>query len=468
MWITVSGFYGSGYRPLVLTLPGEQPLPDGDFVTIWNQTDKDRSLVLRTTKMSSLTEYEDWVTTAMADGPGVKVFQQGPALPFSFDVVQASGGHTNTVFTVKESSGAQRVMRWRAGMASWATLVPATGSGPTRARRMFVDPYRPQLIYVLDDDHVWRSDDGGARWVIDTSLETVLTLDGFSFTQRGNDVVLRDMAFDPTGPYRFAVGPRGVFHTLDGITWSHLALSTALAAQPSNLFYDPGRRPCDRSLYVSTSARGVLRLHPLPPEWDDPLGSVVATTGRITLLRVHDVATGFGPPDDRARRRGDRAGRHRARQGVRVPPPGRHRRGQGASPARPAPGGVHGQPAGPPGVPANRLPNRTNHPSHPNLRRPPMALLNANGKLTLLRVHDVGTKYGPPTDLIDVECVFQLDRTGAKSFGFKLREDTNRPAHQGMLDLLRDAFTHGHTVNVDHEIAAGKLNGVAIRIWLTR
>ena len=97
-----------------------------------------------------------------------------------------------------------------------------------------------------------------------------------------------------------------------------------------------------------------------------------------------------------------------------------------------------------------------------------MALLNANGKLTLLRVHDVGSKYGPPTDLIDVECVFQLDRTGAKSFGFKLREDTNRPAHQGMLDLLRDAFTHGHTVNVDHEIAAGKLNGVAIRIWLTR
>ena len=299
MWITVSSFYGAGYRPLVLTLPGEQPLPDGDFVTIWNQTDTDRSLVLRTTKMSSLTAYEDWVTTAMADGPGVKVFQQGPALPFSVDVVQASGGHTNTVFTAKESSGAQRVMRWRAGMTSWATLVPATGTGPTRARRMFVDPYRPQLIYVLEDDHVWRSDDGGARWVIDTSLETVLTLDGFSFTQRGNDVLLRDMAFDPTGPYRFAVGPRGVFHTLDGITWSHLALSTALAAQPSNLFYDPGRRPCDRSLYVSTSARGLLRLHPLPPAWDTPLGSVVATTGRITLLRVHDVATGFGPPDDR-------------------------------------------------------------------------------------------------------------------------------------------------------------------------
>jgi hypothetical protein len=34
--------------------------------------------------------------------------------------------------------------------------------------------------------------------------------------------------------------------------------------------------------------------------------------------------------------------------------------------------------------------------------------LNASGKISLLRVHDRGTAYGPPTDRIDVEVVMQF------------------------------------------------------------
>ena len=97
-----------------------------------------------------------------------------------------------------------------------------------------------------------------------------------------------------------------------------------------------------------------------------------------------------------------------------------------------------------------------------------MPLLRAVGVPNFLWVNDVGTRFGPPTDQIDVEVVFRLDRTGTKSYGFKLRDDANRAAHQGMLDLLRDAFTHGHTVNTDYEIETGKQNGVSIRVWLTR
>jgi hypothetical protein len=97
-----------------------------------------------------------------------------------------------------------------------------------------------------------------------------------------------------------------------------------------------------------------------------------------------------------------------------------------------------------------------------------MALEQSTGKLKLLRVHDVGTKYGPPADQIDVEVVFSLTTAPDKAFGFKLRNDTQRLAHQGMLDLLRDAFAGNLTVTTDYEIAAGKRNGVALRVWLTK
>jgi hypothetical protein len=95
-------------------------------------------------------------------------------------------------------------------------------------------------------------------------------------------------------------------------------------------------------------------------------------------------------------------------------------------------------------------------------------LLQSSGKLTFLRVHDVGTKFGPPTDQIDVEVVAQLNTTGKKSYGFKLRDDGNRLAHSGMLDLLRDAFNHNWTVAIDHETPTGKENGVIIRVALIK
>ena len=97
-----------------------------------------------------------------------------------------------------------------------------------------------------------------------------------------------------------------------------------------------------------------------------------------------------------------------------------------------------------------------------------MPLQNATGKVTLLRVHEMGSGYGPSTDSLDVEVVFQMDTIPTISIGFKLRADADRPVHEGMLDLLRDAFTFGWTAHVDYEIGAGKRNGTALRVWLTR
>lgn len=94
-------------------------------------------------------------------------------------------------------------------------------------------------------------------------------------------------------------------------------------------------------------------------------------------------------------------------------------------------------------------------------------LLQSSGKLTFLRVHDVGTGWGPPSDFIDVEVVVRLDSREGEAFGFQLRNDQNLPARQGMLDLLRDAFSQNSTVTIDYDIDPGKKNGVIIRTALT-
>lgn len=97
-----------------------------------------------------------------------------------------------------------------------------------------------------------------------------------------------------------------------------------------------------------------------------------------------------------------------------------------------------------------------------------MALLQRSGKITLLRVHDVGTKFGPSTDQIDAEVIVKLNTKPDEAYGFQLRNDTNRVARQGMLDLLRDAFNNNWTVTMDYNIETGKKNGVIIRTMLTK
>lgn len=96
------------------------------------------------------------------------------------------------------------------------------------------------------------------------------------------------------------------------------------------------------------------------------------------------------------------------------------------------------------------------------------AQVTASGRINMLRVHDVGTAYGPPADRIDVEVVTTLDTQPGKAFGFQLRQDTNQAARQGMLDLLRDAYANNWRVSFDHITPAGKNNGRIIRVWLSR
>jgi photosystem II stability/assembly factor-like uncharacterized protein len=91
-------------------------------------------------------------------------------------------------------------------------------------------------------------------------------------------------------------------------------------------------------------------------------------------------------------------------------------------------------------------------------------VLAAVGRVTLLRVHEVGTGYGPPTDFLDAEVIVTLDTAPGKAFGFKLRDDEDEAARRGMLDLLRDALNHSRTIRIEYVQVAGRNNLRILRV----
>jgi len=96
------------------------------------------------------------------------------------------------------------------------------------------------------------------------------------------------------------------------------------------------------------------------------------------------------------------------------------------------------------------------------------ALVGADGRIVFLRVHELGTGYGPPEDFLDTEVVVKLDTEPGKSFGLQLRDDAKYPAREAMLGLLRDAFANNWLVRLEYEIPPGKTNGVIVRVILTK
>jgi len=90
-----------------------------------------------------------------------------------------------------------------------------------------------------------------------------------------------------------------------------------------------------------------------------------------------------------------------------------------------------------------------------------------NKQLSMLRINELGSKFGPSNDQLDVEVVVALSGVEG-NFGFQLRNDKNRPVRQGMLDLLRDAFNNGWNVNIDYDINPPRKNGFIVRVWLTK
>ena len=165
-WNAVSSFVNFGFRPLVLTIAGEEaPIPGGDVVIV--RFTPSAAFLMRTWKLADISSADDWVSTATADGPNVKSFQVGPQLPVNDSgAVQASGGHSSTVFYFSDpvhfdfdevnNPGGMRLWKWTAGLPEWELIVPpqvlahpigiGTGGvgginrGPQNARRILRRP----------------------------------------------------------------------------------------------------------------------------------------------------------------------------------------------------------------------------------------------------------------------------------------------------------------------------------------
>jgi hypothetical protein len=270
-WNATSRHVLRGYRPIVASQWGEEGPDAGDYIFIRYKTDS-TAVLLRTLRSDQIGSGDEFDTEAITSGDDVNVFQQGPVLPSAdIDVVQASGGHSATVFYIGGDSS-QRLWKWTKGMAGWQQLVPRAGfGGPSIVRRFFVDPYRPNIVFIVDSDHVKRSEDGGLTWVVDAGFEKELTNNGnlpVDLDTGGDyyfDTVLNDMQFDPQDAQtRFAVGAAGVFFTVDGAKWNRLMDATALPSRPVSCYYDFVSDPCVRALYVGLVPRGVVKISPLP------------------------------------------------------------------------------------------------------------------------------------------------------------------------------------------------------------
>ena len=267
-----SSFYGAqGSRPVVLGLPGETAPDQGDYIFILNPNDPNPVLV-RTQNIFDIKHRDEWITTATGPGQGANVFLQGPPLPEAMlGIVQAAGGHANPVYY---AGGNGNLWKWTAGDPGWSQIVPARpirgrSVGATTAFRFFVHPYLPNVIYILDQHHVKRSDDGGAAWNVDQSLEKELTWNGqITITNNADpagigeffDLVLTDMKFDPNFfGARFAVGAGGAFMTVDGVAWTRLLHTAALAGRPSSSYLD-SMSEATATLYVAFAGRSIVKI----------------------------------------------------------------------------------------------------------------------------------------------------------------------------------------------------------------
>ncbi len=97
---------------------------------------------------------------------------------------------------------------------------------------------------------------------------------------------------------------------------------------------------------------------------------------------------------------------------------------------------------------------------------PPVgSVLGAQGRISMIRAHDVGSGYGPPSDRLDVEAVVWLDSSPGSSFGLQLRTSPDKRARHGIFRLLREAFRANRQVHIDY-VRTGLRSGRIVRAML--
>ncbi|MBK8704382.1 MAG: hypothetical protein IPN33_12725 [Saprospiraceae bacterium] len=269
-----------GARPLVLTMPNEQSQMHGDYFTIMELYKKDangsyilvnkekvvdKKVLIRAKNTCDKSGRTDAFSIVGDTLNNKKTF-----LPNSVDVYQASGGHSNPSFFVGDGISLWVSLKNANGeLDSWDKIVP--GNGANQAIRFFANPYNPDEIYLLDNDGIKRTDNGGLQWWPEKQLDSLLTEGGnFLYAETRNlhenkdASILNDMIFyRENNAIRFAMGIAGVFYSQDGKYWTRILDVRAMPGRPIAGWYDPYTNPTDKSLYVAFHSRGLVRLHPI-------------------------------------------------------------------------------------------------------------------------------------------------------------------------------------------------------------
>jgi hypothetical protein len=248
-----------GHRPIIQTLANETPLSNGDYIQIWEIGS--RRVLMRA--QDSIKTSSPWV-------------QVGLDLPAGVYMAQAAGGHSTPTYYVGDGTRLWVSRPNQQGNIEWQQIVPRGDA--TVAQKFFVNPYNANEIYIVDNNAVRHSTDGGITWPPDTLLDSALTAGGEFRYDCGQGwlgfhwCILNDLIFDRESPQtRFAVGLAGVFYSGDSAHWFRLVDTRALPSRPVGAYFNPITDPNDRSLYIAFLGRGIMRCHPIPAQPPPPL-----------------------------------------------------------------------------------------------------------------------------------------------------------------------------------------------------
>jgi hypothetical protein len=103
--------------------------------------------------------------------------------------------------------------------------------------------------------------------------------------------------------------------------------------------------------------------------------------------------------------------------------------------------------------------------SQTNFKIETTILKNVAGKITLLRVHDLGTGYGPPADFLDSEVIVRLDTAPDIALGFQLRNGAFLPERKQMLSVLQQALKNAKKIAICY-VEKGPKTGDILRVQM--
>lgn len=90
------------------------------------------------------------------------------------------------------------------------------------------------------------------------------------------------------------------------------------------------------------------------------------------------------------------------------------------------------------------------------------------GRVTFLRLNNIGEGYGPPGDKIAAEVIIKISSKPDYAFGFQLRKDDNELTHTAMFEMLHYAFTNNLDVRIEYTRLPNRKNFILFRVILER